>query len=417
MIRRNPLRSVSMFGLALCATVAGCEVVSGLSDLTFDGRGGGGAGGGCVSSGGLGGAGGNGQSTSQSSAGGQGGDGGQGGGPVVSALFNQRSRYTCALRGADYYCWGQSPDFPPATISPQILSVPPDTVEGLADETYCVRTSGGELRCWGENDLGQLGTGDTTPLSGPDAAALLPAPVTKATLSGAVACAIAGATSDAYCWGDNDDAMVAFPDDGAPHATPELVALPGPPAPVDQIGAGVYVACARRGTEVYCWGWNTNGDIGSDVPNGVYPPTLVQTDPAKELAVLGFGACIVSMSDEAFCWGNTLFSSPTPVSVPELDGASQLEGGDLHVCGIKPNGDVTCVGTNAHFELGGDTIFEDSATVEIPGGAASVVGGYWMSCALSLTGQVHCWGDNTGGALGLPHDNGAFSAPQPVNFP
>lgn len=423
------MRQRVLVGVALVAGVAGCELVSGLSELEFvDVAGGGGSAGGAGGSGeGGDGPGGGGAQGGAGGSGGQGGtgvggEGGMGGGPVTTeALFNAQSRYTCAPRGGEVYCWGQTPNFGPYELSPQVIPFPADTVQPLGDDAFCARNGAGELRCWGgSNADGQLGTGDTAPVPTPGPLVALPGPARSYFLKNDAGCAVVETSPRrAYCWGNNDYAVISFPADASPHPTPELVSLPGPVADVDQIEIGLNFACARRGTEVFCWGHNQQGKLGIGTNDYLeHPPTAIATtNQVKHLALRGEGGCIMSVEDKAFCWGSPFSSDGQLVPVPYLDGATGLEGGDAHVCGIK-NGDVVCAGYNSHLELGAPSAFSYEGTVTIPGAAASVVAGYWMTCALSVPGEVYCWGNNFAGALGIGSaDESNFSQPQLVTLP
>ena len=64
----------------------------------------------------------------------------------------------------------------------------------------------GGVRCWGQNDRGQLG-GQNPPPGGPVKVAGLPAPVRELTAGGSHTCALL-TTDDLYCWGNNHDGQL-----------------------------------------------------------------------------------------------------------------------------------------------------------------------------------------------------------------
>ncbi len=402
------------------AAVGGCELVSGLSDLEFDGLGGqspggGGGGDGATSSG-----------TSVASAtatgtSGGGGDGGAGGGgPVlVDRLFNARERRTCARRGADFFCWGQK--YQANLLQPQLVTFPDDTAHVAAlFYNECVVDTAGALRCWGaDNDLGELGLGDTGNYPTPGPTVSLPAAVLELSAGDSSCALVATQPQSAYCWGDNSYAVVEFPEDALPHPTPGLLVLPAPTSSVDQVHVGRSSACARRGTEVLCWGHNQDGRLGlgfSD--NVIHPPTAIATsEPVKELLVMGSAGCILNTFDEAFCWGSPWDFDGVVVAVPFLDGATGLSAGGDHVCGIR-GGEVVCAGHNHRRQLGSPDVFTYEATPDVPGTPTQVVAGYDQTCALNDLGEIYCWGSNFGGALGIGSpDEGDFAVPQLVTLP
>src|SRR5204863_9618311 len=120
----------------------------------------------------------------------------------------------------------------------------------------------GTMRCWGTDYTGQLGDermGD---------GALAPAPlavhqlstVTKAVPGGWFTCAIlADHTVD--CWGRNQDGQLGNGD-----STTDT-ALPGPVSglgAVSDLAAGGYHTCALMpDTTVRCWGRNGRGQVGN----------------------------------------------------------------------------------------------------------------------------------------------------------
>jgi len=414
--------------LAACVLSTGCELVSGLSDLSFEGSGGGG--GTSTSAGGAGGAtttanGGGGATTTAnvgggttSSVGGAGGAGGAGGGTstAIDELFGGRDRRTCARRGDDYYCWGYTNG---VAIGAPVLTTFPVGTTFVAPGTgnNCV-IANGALQCWGiYNIYGELGVGDTNGHAFPQPVDV-PVPVVSYANDAENACALSGAPADLYCWGDSSYGQVVFPGDSDAHPDPTLVTIPGT-GDLAAIGVGTFHVCAQRGTEAYCWGHNQYGSLGIGIDDLLdHPPTKVASaDPVGQLVVYSDGGCIVSTTGAASCWGYAFDDSADPVPVAVLDGAVGLSAGRAHVCGIV-GGEVACAGLNDQFQLGypNNTIVEN--VIDIPGGAARVVCGTEHTCALSLDGDVYCWGDNNGGALGFGSTvSMLFATPQKVTFP
>src|SRR5215471_1566303 len=67
----------------------------------------------------------------------------------------------------------------------------------------CAVSSTGEVRCWGANDSGQLGTGDTTALLAPAPQPVsLGMPASSVAAGGAFSCALL-TNGTVKCWGDN----------------------------------------------------------------------------------------------------------------------------------------------------------------------------------------------------------------------
>lgn len=96
--------------------------------------------------------------------------------PAASRVF-AGARHTCALTSAgEVWCWGANDDGQAAPgVGGDVLS--PRRIDGLdgatelalGDRHGCARIGdapSGDLRCWGANDRGQLGVGDTAPRVG-----------------------------------------------------------------------------------------------------------------------------------------------------------------------------------------------------------------------------------------------------------
>lgn len=141
------------------------------------------------------------------------------GGPVVS-IQAYRSATCAALVGGTARCWGYGGavlgysdlqdfgDDEPASAAPA-LDIGGTPLE-LSGGPFCARMSDRSVRCWGRNDVGQLGHGDTADIGG-DGDIVSAGPVQ---LGGPVAAIARGATDKhacallddglVRCWGLND---------------------------------------------------------------------------------------------------------------------------------------------------------------------------------------------------------------------
>jgi len=143
-------------------------------------------------------------------------------------------------------------------------------------------SGGSGLWCWGSNSHGQLGypTAQPCPGGGPcsplaqlvDLSAA--GDVAHVGLGGDTSCIVNGA-GDLYCWGDGTSGQLGNGSQGTRDAPPTSgVALP---VPLRQIDGGERHMCAidEKGT-LYCWGLNTNGQLGVGDLDERFVPTRIR---------------------------------------------------------------------------------------------------------------------------------------------
>jgi alpha-tubulin suppressor-like RCC1 family protein len=176
------------------------------------------------------------------------------------------ANHTCArLADNSVRCWGLNSEgqLGNGTLT---SSATPVVVSGLAEVVQlapgfrhtCARLASGEVKCWGLNNMGQLGDGTTyggrwTPVTVPG----LGAGVRKVTAGGQHTCALR-ADRRVACWGDNALGQLGT-GDTSQRLLP-TVALDF--AEGDDVTAGGEFTCARNAGGVYCWGSNRAGQLG-----------------------------------------------------------------------------------------------------------------------------------------------------------
>ena len=84
-------------------------------------------------------------------------------------------------------------------------------------------------------------------------------------------------------------------------------------------------------------------------------------------------------------------------------GVTDLRAGDNHTCAVTHTGATQCWGNNSDGQLGDGSTTSRLAPVAVStlnNGVALVEGATRHSCALTATGGVKCWGNNSSGQLG-----------------
>ena len=82
---------------------------------------------------------------------------------------------------------------------------------------------------------------------------------------------------------------------------------------------------------------------------------------------------------------------------------SMIAAGESHTCVVTNDGGVQCWGLNDYGQMGNGTTISSANPVPVTGlasGVVSIAAGYTSTCALTGSGNVWCWGDNSSGQLG-----------------
>jgi alpha-tubulin suppressor-like RCC1 family protein len=351
--------------------------------------------------------------------------------------------HTCAITtGSTLWCWGlnQSGQLGLGNTTetewvPRPVTVPAragwTSITAGTTHTCAIRT-GGTLWCWGQNDGGELGLGNTTNQD-------LPQPVTVPARAGWASvtggdgdtCAIrTGGTL--WCWGGNDGGQL-----GTGNTTsrdlPQQVTTPARGGWVS-VSAGTGFACAiHAGGSLWCWGHNEHGELGignttnQDLPRQVTTPTA----GGWSSVTTGVGhTCAIHTGGTLWCWGTNGFGQlgigtttgqdlPEQVLSPAPSGWGSVAADQFHTCAIRASSTLWCWGLDGYGELGiGNTTDQHQphqVTTPARGGWATVVTGFFDSCAIRTNSTLWCWGNNEEGQLGTGSTSG--SQDRPVQVP
>jgi alpha-tubulin suppressor-like RCC1 family protein len=397
--------------------------------------------------------------------------------------------HTCALTSASgAKCWGSNGDgqlgdgtnsgpekchvstgfgeeaFPCARTPVDVIGLTSGVTAISAGDYYaCALTSAGAVKCWGSNDLGQLGDGKN---SGPEQCGELPCSKTPVDVSGLTsgvkaisaggrdACALTSA-GGVKCWGYNGDGQLG---DGMATGPEKCAHGPCSPTPVDvsgltsgvkAISAGGPDACALTSAGgVKCWGDNSGGELGDgmnsgpercgELPCSTTPVDVSGLTSGVTAISAGVGdACALTGAGGDKCWGengagqlgdgtnrgpeqcapgNEHPCSKTPVDVSGLtSGVKAISAGGRDACALTSAGGVKCWGFNRGGELGdgrppgpekcalGNEYPCSKTPVDVSGltsGVVAISAGVDDACALTSAGGAKCWGDNESAQLG-----------------
>jgi alpha-tubulin suppressor-like RCC1 family protein len=274
----------------------------------------------------------------------------------------------------------------------------------------CAVLQDGHVQCWGYNGSGQLGNGS-------DAGS--PVPVTVFSLDNAVAvtaasngdpglghtCAV-GADNSVYCWGDRSNGELG---DGITTTIPQILPVLVKGLSATAVSAGHRHTCAlTTGTDVMCWGDNSNNQFGLGAGNTAPSNVPVSTGVsfASAMSAGGIHTCAIVIND-VLCWGGnvdgqcgdgTTNRAVSPVHAVGVTTAVSVAAANAWTCALLNTGNMQCWGYGADGELGDQMAAQSSLPVNILGGFTAV--SMTPSCAVSSTGQIRCWGDGQFGQIG-----------------
>jgi alpha-tubulin suppressor-like RCC1 family protein len=382
---------------------------------------------------------------------------------VASGSLDVGARDTCAvLDTGRERCWGDGSqgqlgygntdtigdDETPDSAGPVDLGTG-RTVSAISSgyNHTCAILDNGTLRCWGNDNNGELGYGNTDNVGDDET----PASVGPVNLGpGRTAVEITGGADHncaildngkVRCWGSNSSGQLGYPNTGEIGDDE----TPGSVGPVN-LGAGrTAVAISAGGShtcaildngKVRCWGSNSDGQLGypntgnvgdDETPGSIGPVKLGAGRTAVAITGGNDHTCAILDNGRVRCWGqgfsgqlgygntDNVGDDETPGSVGPVNlGAGRtavaISAGDDHTCAVLDNGAVRCWGSNSDGQLGypstgnvGDDETPDSVgPVAIGSGrtAVAIAAGALHTCALLDHGSVRCWGAGNDGQLG-----------------
>lgn len=283
----------------------------------------------------------------------------------------------------------------------------------------CGITASGAALCWGFNLSGQLG-------SGPGGSATTPRPVSggltfeAADAGGSFGC---GVTTDstAYCWGWNEAGQLGDASRGTDRDSP--VAVAGGLKVIAIRAGGVSHACALAAdSTAHCWGANDDGQLGrGTVGDTATTPVAVSGGLKFTHIILGYRhSCGLTVTGTAYCWGDntqgqlgdSVSSQTTPHAVTGDLTFIALDAGASFTCGVAAGGAAYCWGASPNGQLGTvDVLLCDVGGAPVPcspvpvaveGGLtfSAITAGTQHACGLTTDQLAYCWGLNEQGQLG-----------------
>lgn len=218
---------------------------------------------------------------------------------------------TCALTsGGGVKCWGDDRTTTTHSVPMDVAGLTNGITAITAGGGHtCVLTNGGGVKCWGDNYNGELGDGTTTYRSTPVDVVGLASSVTAIAAGGDHTCALIGnsGSGGVKCWGNNDYGQLG---DGTTEDHNAPVDVVGLSSGVTAIATGSWHTCALTSSGgAKCWGLNFEGQLGDGTTVNHSTPTDVVglASGATDIEAGGDHTCALAGNGRLKCWGSDMY--------------------------------------------------------------------------------------------------------------
>lgn len=341
--------------------------------------------------------------------------------PGTATQISAGGLQACAITPQERLkCWGDN-DYGQLGIGAngddQFKPVLVPNLEGVkrvsvGDYNACAVLTGGKLKCWGYNFYGVVGDGTTDERRQPQQVLGMTSGVAAVSVGTRHACALMK-SGKVKCWGANDSGELGNGTSGNQFETPQLVVGI---KKATHVSAGRNFSCATVKSKAKCWGYNGDGQLGDDTTDDRDRPTQVfGLDKNVKKVIAGYRhACAIVGDGRLKCWGyngdgevgtgetSTTYDRPKQVLGME-SGVTRVDADYYFTCAVK-NGKARCFGDNNSNQLGDGTTDDRDVPTQVVGLTKHVVDidiSWYSGCALLKSGAAKCWGWNGEGEVGI----------------
>jgi alpha-tubulin suppressor-like RCC1 family protein len=302
-----------------------------------------------------------------------------------------------------------------------------------------------QVFCWGDNTLGQCGTGTTSPnVATPTVSFDSQVGIIQAAslaIGSTASCVVRATGGKLGCFGDNGKCQTDLWDSGGCSASAyaavdttdtDVVFKNVTSAAIGAIHGCVAADPAGGGSAaLFCFGDNASLE-SAPAGKAITAPAIAITTPAKVISIATGDAhtCFVTDSPhQLFCFGmndqhqasptsNSATIDPsaaTPITLPKTGLPNMVFARAAETCVVDTDGLLFCFGSTHGTNIDEITGVKDVGRVALGGGHTCIIG-HLPSDSVSAPGSLLCWGDNTNGQVGQTA-GGTVSTPTAVVIP
>jgi len=350
------------------------------------------------------------------------------------------------LSNGDLYCWGSNEygqvgngttkeQLTPVKILSNVESVHywEDSWGDSWEDSISAITENGDLYCWGCNDSGQVGNGTTKNQ-------LTPVKVLTDVKSVSyfrylsediednnsyVSVSAITEKGDLYRWGSNEYGLIGNGTEENQLTPVKVLSNVKSVSPFSSWSPSFMSAITEEG-DLYCWGYNSYGQVGNGTRKDQLTPVKVLTD-VKSISYCPYSysssnnylsVLAITEKGDLYCWGNnrngqigngTKEDQLSPVKVlSNVKSVSvfSYKDGDvgyswiISISAITEEGNLYCWGDNEDGQIGNGTKEDQLIPVKVLTNVKSVPSAYGSAAAITENGDLYCWGDNRYGKVG-----------------
>lgn len=349
-----------------------------------------------------------------------------------------RGSYVCALTNmGNNFCWGGSNTYGQQGSGTGMRNKPTamtmtnmPTYNGFKSvyagaTSSCGLATNGKIFCWGDSASGALANGVSASniVKKPTAASYANLPTGGRFLQMSFGVALAS-DNKIYTWGADTNGVMGNGVSVVDHLIPTEVDSSAITSGILKVsGTDTHKCALTTDGKIYCWGDNTEGQIGDGTNSTAHSPTEVNAslntaEGFRDVHTAPGISCALTNQARAFCWGNGANGGlgnggTADNNTPVLVSSSGLNAGEFYVkvrvgLALTSKGRLLSWGDNTYGEAGRGTTgggFNTPAVIST-GDVASdeQFSDFNVSdnhrCGLTTKSKLYCWGFNSNGQLG-----------------